>query len=124
MKRPVRKLVGRAKRHLRVRKHVFGTGERPRLSVFRSGQHIYAQLIDDQRGHTLAAAGSLSKELREGLGAKKGRGRQAAALVGKLIAEKALGQQVKAVVFDRGGYKYHGRIKELAEAARKAGLKF
>jgi large subunit ribosomal protein L18 len=124
MKRPVRELLGRAKRHLRVRKQVFGTGERPRLSVFRSGQHIYAQVIDDQRGHTLAAAGSLSKELREGLGAKKGRGKQAAALVGKLIAEKALERQVQTVVFDRGGYKYHGRIKELAEAARKAGLKF
>jgi large subunit ribosomal protein L18 len=124
MKRPVRELTGRARRHLRVRKQVFGTSERPRLSVFRSSQHIYAQIIDDQRGHTLVAAGSLSKEIREGLGAKKGRGKPAAALVGKLIAEKALEKQVKAVVFDRGGYKYHGRVKELAEAARKAGLKF
>ena len=124
MKRPVRELTGRARRHLRVRKQVFGTSERPRLSVFRSSQHIYAQIIDDQRGHTLVAAGSVSKELRDGLGAKKGRGKPAAALVGKLIAEKALEKQVKTVVFDRGGYKYHGRVKEVAEAARKAGLKF
>ena len=124
MKSPVKALQGRARRHLRVRKRVFGTSERPRLSVFRSNDHIYAQVIDDQRGHTLASAGSLSKELRDGLGGGKGRGKQAAALVGKLIAEKAMQQQVKAVVFDRGGYKYHGRVKELADAARKAGLKF
>ncbi|HOX07679.1 MAG TPA: 50S ribosomal protein L18 [Planctomycetota bacterium] len=124
MKSPVQVLIGRAKRHLRVRKRVFGTGQRPRLCVFRSNTHIFAQIIDDQRGHTLVAAGSLSKELRDGLGTKKGRGKQAAALVGKLIAERALAQQVKDVVFDRGGYKYHGRVKELADAARKAGLKF
>ena len=124
MKRPARELVGREKRHLRVRKRVFGTAERPRLSVFRSGRHIYAQVIDDSRGHTLAAAGSLSEELLGELGAKKGQNRKAAALVGKLIAEKALARQVKAVVFDRGGYKYHGRVRELAEAARKAGLQF
>ena len=124
MKSPFKAVTGRAKRHLRVRKSVFGTTERPRLSVFRSNDHIYVQVIDDQRGHTLASAGSLSKELRDGLGPKKGRGKGAAALVGKLIAEKALAQQVKTVVFDRGGYKYHGRVKELADAARKAGLKF
>jgi large subunit ribosomal protein L18 len=124
MKSPVKTLIGRAKRHLRVRSQVFGTSQRPRLSVFRSSDHIYAQIIDDQKGHTLVAAGSLSKELRESLGAKKGRGKPAAAQVGKLIAEKALAQKVTAVVFDRGGYKYHGRVKELADAARKAGLKF
>lgn len=124
MKRPVKELVGRDKRHLRVRKTVMGTAERPRLSVFRSEQHIYAQLIDDERACTLAAACSRSKELKAELGAKLGRDRKAAALVGKLVAEKALAQKIKGVVFDRGGYKYHGRVKELAEAARKAGLKF
>ena len=124
MKRPVRELAGREKRHLRVRKRVWGTAERPRLSVFRSGRHIYAQVIDDSRGHTLAAAGSLSKEIAGELGARKGQNKSAAALVGRLIAEKALARQVKAVVFDRGGYKYHGRVRELAEAARKAGLQF
>lgn len=124
MKSPVRELTGRAKRHLRVRKTVFGTAERPRLSVFRSNDHIYAQVIDDAKGHTLVAACSQSKEVRDGLGAKKGRGKSGAAAVGKLIAEKAIQAQIKAVVFDRGGYKYHGRVKELADAARKAGLKF
>ena len=124
MKLPVKELVGREKRHLRVRKNVTGTAERPRLSVFRSQQHIYAQLIDDDRACTLAAASSLSKELKAELGKRLGRDKKAAALVGKLIAEKAREKKVACVVFDRGGYKYHGRVKEVAEAARKAGLKF
>jgi large subunit ribosomal protein L18 len=117
------RLTGRARRHRRVRKSVSGSPERPRLCVFRSQQHIYAQLVDDVSGRTLAAAGSTSPELKSQL-ARKGRGLEAAALVGKLIAERARAKKVQSVVFDRAGYKYHGRVKQLAEAARKAGLKF
>ncbi len=117
------RLSGRARRHRRVRKKVRGSAERPRLCVFRSQQHIYAQLIDDVAGRTLAAAGSTSPELKAQL-AKKGRDLGAAAEVGKLIAARARAKKVKSVVFDRAGYKYHGRVKQLAEAARKAGLKF
>ncbi len=117
------KLTGRARRHRRVRKKVQGSAERPRLCVFRSQQHIYAQLIDDTAGQTLAAAGSTSPELKDKLG-KKGRDLDAAAEVGKLIAARAKEKKVKSVVFDRAGYKYHGRVKKLAEAARKAGLEF
>jgi large subunit ribosomal protein L18 len=97
-------------------------GERPRLSVFRSGKHIYAQVIDDRAGRTLAAASSLEKSLREELrtGADKG----AASAVGKLIAERATAAGVTAVVFDRGAYLYHGRVKALADAAREGGLAF
>ncbi len=93
---------------------------RPRLSVFRSGKHIYAQLIDDSRGVTMASASSLDKDLKGKLGADKA----AAGEVGKLIAERALAAGVKEVVFDRGGYRYHGRIKALADAARESGLSF
>ncbi len=93
---------------------------RPRLSVFRSGKHIYAQLIDDGAGATLAAASSLEKELK----GKSGANKDAAGAVGKLIAERAIKSGVKEVVFDRGGYKYHGRVKALAEAAREGGLSF
>jgi len=95
---------------------------RPRLSVFRSGQHIYAQVIDDRKGETLAAASSLDKELRGR--AKSGANREAATAVGRLIAERAIKAGLKAVVFDRGAYLYHGRVKALAEAAREAGLSF
>jgi large subunit ribosomal protein L18 len=97
-------------------------GDRPRLSVFRSGKHIYAQVIDDAAGRTLAAASSLDKSLREGLrtGADKG----AASAVGKLVAERAVAAGVTAVVFDRGAYLYHGRVKALADAAREGGLAF
>lgn len=95
---------------------------RPRLSVFRSGKHIYAQVIDDDAGRTLAAASSLDKALREGL--KSGADKDAAAKVGKLVAERALAAGVSAVVFDRGAYLYHGRVKALAEAAREGGLSF
>jgi len=105
-------------RHRIVRR----AGDRPRLSVFRSGQHIYAQVIDDRKGATLAAASSLEKEMRERLG--KGSDVKAASAVGKLIAERARAAGVKDVVFDRGGYRYHGRIKALAEAAREGGLSF
>ncbi len=97
-------------------------GERKRLSVFRSSRHIYAQVIDDDRGITLAAASSMEKTTREGL--KSGAGVDAAKAVGKLIAERAKEKGVKDVVFDRSGYLYHGRVKALAEAAREGGLKF
>ncbi len=95
---------------------------RPRLSVFRSGKHIYAQVIDDAEGRTVAAASSLDRTLREAL--KTGADRDAAAAVGKLVAERALAAGVTAVVFDRGAYLYHGRVKALAEAAREGGLAF
>jgi large subunit ribosomal protein L18 len=98
------------------------SGGRPRLSVFRSGKNIYAQVIDDSRGHTVAAASTLDKNLREGL--KTGADKAAASAVGKLVAERALAAGVKQVVFDRGSYLYHGRVKALADAAREGGLDF
>lgn len=104
--------------HLRIRKKVGGTPTRPRLAVFRSGKHIYAQAIDDSAGHTLAAASTCEKEVAAG-GNVKG-----ATEVGKRIAERCRGKGIENVVFDRGGFKYHGRIKALADAAREAGLKF
>ncbi|HMA35026.1 MAG TPA: 50S ribosomal protein L18 [Chloroflexia bacterium] len=113
-------LSSRAKRHRRVRATVIGTPARPRLNVFRSLNHIYAQVIDDSTGHTMAAAGTLDKDLRGQDGTKTAD----AKAVGKLVAERALQAGVKQVVFDRGGYQYHGRVKALAEAAREAGLDF
>jgi large subunit ribosomal protein L18 len=98
------------------------SGSRPRLSVFRSGKHIYAQVIDDAAGRTLAAASSLDRALREAL--KTGADKAAAAAVGKLVAERAIAAGVAEVVFDRGSYLYHGRVKALAEAAREGGLAF
>ncbi len=95
---------------------------RPRLSVFRSSRHIYAQVIDDAKGHTLAAASTLDGELRKSLA--KGCDKEAAAAVGKMVAERAVKAGVKEVVFDRGGYIYHGRVKALADAAREGGLSF
>ncbi|GAB6934788.1 MAG: 50S ribosomal protein L18 [Calditerricola sp.] len=112
----------RKKRHLRVRKKVFGTPERPRLNVFRSNKHIYAQIIDDLKGHTLVSASTLDKELRDQI--ENGGNVEAAAKVGALVAKRALAKGITKVVFDRGGYKYHGRVKALAEAAREAGLEF
>lgn len=112
----------RLKRHLRVRKKIEGTSARPRLNVFRSSKHIYAQLIDDVKGVTLAAASTMDKELREEI--KNGGGVEAARKVGELIAKRAKAQGHDNVVFDRGGYLYHGRIQALAEAAREAGLEF
>jgi large subunit ribosomal protein L18 len=97
-------------------------GSRPRLSVFRSSKHIYAQIIDDSKGYTVAAASSIDSELKVSL--EKGTNVAAAAEVGKLVAERALKAGVKDVVFDRGGYMYHGRVKALADAAREAGLNF
>ena len=111
--------LARRKRHARVRAKVSGTAERPRLNVFRSAKHIYAQLIDDVAGSTLAAASTMDKGF-EGAGSNK----EAAKKVGSMIAEKAKASGITAVVFDRGGYIYHGRIKELAEGAREGGLTF
>jgi len=108
--------------HARVRTKVSGTPERPRLSVYRSVGHIYAQVIDDRSSHTLVSASSIDKEVKKGL---KGGGNIASAkAVGKIIAERAKASGVVKVVFDRGGYKYHGRVKALADAAREAGLQF
>jgi large subunit ribosomal protein L18 len=112
----------RIRRHIRVRKHVAGTSDRPRISVFRSLSQIYAQVIDDSTGRTLAAASSVDKELREKI-AKLKKSEQAKE-VGKALAQRAQSQGVKKAVFDRGGYRYHGRVKALAEAAREAGLQF
>ncbi len=109
----------RKKRHLRVRNHISGTAQRPRLNVFRSIANIYAQIIDDEKGVTLVAAGSNDK----GIDAYGGNV-SAAKSVGERIAKKALEKGIKEVVFDRGGYVYHGRVAALAEAAREAGLKF
>jgi large subunit ribosomal protein L18 len=112
----------RLKRHLRVRKKITGTTQRPRLSVFRSSKHIYAQLIDDVQGVTVAAASSLDKELAEQIG--NGGNVEAARKIGELIANRAKAKGVTQIVFDRGGYLYHGRIQALADAAREAGLEF
>jgi len=112
----------RLRRHLRVRKKINGTAERPRLSVFRSSKHIYAQLIDDEKGITLASASTLDKELRDKIG--NGGSVEAARQVGELIARRAKEKGVAKVVFDRGGYLYHGRIQALADAAREGGLEF
>lgn len=112
----------RARRHLRVRKKVHGTASRPRLAVFRSARHIYAQLIDDTTATTLASASSLDPEIRS----KKDLGDKTAVgtAVGKLLAERAKESNIEVAVFDRGGYKYHGRVAALAEGAREGGLRF
>ncbi len=112
----------RARRHLRVRKNMNGTPERPRLAVFRSITDIYAQVIDDAAGHTLVSASSVDKELREKVKGKKKA--EQAKLVGKAVAERAISKGIKAVLFDRGGYKYIGRVKALADGAREGGLQF
>jgi len=114
----------RTRRHERIRKKVVGTTERPRLSVYRSLSHMYAQIIDDSMGGTIVAASSLDKEFKA-KDKKASRGNVAAAKqVGELIAQKAFKKGIKKVVFDRGGYLYHGRVKALADAAREAGLEF
>ncbi len=112
----------RARRQRRVRGRITGTPERPRLNVFRSNTHIYAQVIDDTRGHTLASASTLDAGLRGQLA--ENTKKDEAKLVGQLIAERAIAAGVGQVVFDRGGYRYHGRIQALADGAREAGLKF
>lgn len=112
----------RKRRHWRIRKKVFGTPERPRLAVFGSLNHIYAQIIDDAKGHTIVAASTLDKEIS---GKVKHTGNvEAARLVGRLIAKRAIEKGIRMVVFDRGGHAYHGRVKALAEAAREVGLEF
>lgn len=112
----------RKRKHIRVRKKIFGTPEKPRLNVFRSLSNIYAQIIDDTTGTTLVAASTLDQVLKSRI--KSGGNKEAAREVGKLIGQKAIDKGIKNVVFDRGGYIYHGRIKELAEGAREAGLEF
>jgi large subunit ribosomal protein L18 len=120
--RPEEKRAARVRRHQRVRRAVRGTAGRPRLCVFKSLNHIYAQVIDDEQGRTLAAASTLSKELKAaGTQVKK---TEAAKAVGALIAERAMAANIHAVVFDRAGYAYHGRIKALADGAREEGLEF
>lgn len=116
----VSKNVTRQKRHLRIRQHIKGTESKPRLDVFRSNKQIYAQIIDDTTGKTLCSASSLDKEIN----LSNGSNISAATEVGTLVAKRALALNIEAVVFDRGGYLYHGRVKALAEAARAAGLKF
>ena len=111
--------ASRKRRHLRVRKKVFGTPERPRLSVYRSEKNIYAQIIDDINAITLVSASSLEKDF-----SAKGGNKEGAKLVGELVAKKAIEKGLTEVVFDRGGYVYHGRVQALAEGAREAGLKF
>jgi|SRR5579872_1310347 len=111
------KIDKRIRRHDRVRTKISGTKDRPRLAIFRANQHIYAQLIDDSSGKTLASVSDLDPKL-------KGNKSEKATQVGTMIAKKAEGLSVAAVVFDRGGFKYHGRVKALADAARAAGLKF
>lgn len=114
--------INRKKRQRRVRTKISGTPERPRLSVFRSSNYIYAQVIDDLSGETLVAASSLEPTLRAEL--PRGGNKEAARKVGALLARRAVDKGISAVVFDRGGYLYHGRVKELAEGARESGLKF
>ena len=112
----------RKRRHARVRDRVSGKGTRPRLCVFRSLRYTYAQVIDDSIGHTLASASSLDAEIRDKIIGKTKT--QSAELIGSLVAQRALNKGINRVAFDRGGYKYHGRVKALAEGARKAGLEF
>ena len=114
--------VVRANKHRRLRNHRSGTAERPRLAVFRSNNHMYAQIIDDTVGHTLVAASTLEKDVKAEL--EKTNNVDAAAYLGKVIAQKALDKGIKTVVFDRGGFIYQGKIQALAEAAREAGLEF
>ena len=112
----------RKRKHVRVRKNISGTAECPRLCVYRSNAHIYAQIIDDVAQTTLASASTLDKEIKGSVSV--GSNIEAAKAVGKLIAERAAAKEIKVVVFDRGGYLYHGRVQALAEAAREAGLEF
>jgi len=114
--------LGRLRRHRHVRKKVFGTPEQPRLNVFRSLRHVYAQIIDDTQGHTLVAVSTLDPEIREEVAGKAKT--EQARMVGKVLANRALDEGVTQVVFDRGGYKYHGCVKALAEGAREGGLQF
>jgi len=111
-------------RHKRIRKKVFGTAERPRLAFYKSLHHLYAQIIDDEKGHTLVSASTISKDFVDKYGFRGGKNMEIAKKLGELIAEKALQQGITQVVFDRGGFKYHGKVKAFADAAREKGLKF
>ncbi len=127
--RPEKKVEARLRRKKRVRKKIFGYPERPRVSVFRSNKHIYAQIINDVEGHTLVALSSLSPEVRTKVEELKSKGEikgkvDVARLVGRILAEKAKEKGITKVVFDRNGYKYHGRVKALAEGLREGGLEF
>ena len=118
----LKKELLRRKRHKRVRKSAIGTAAKPRLNVFRSVCNIYAQIIDDATGKTLVSASTLDKELKPNV--KSGGNVEAAKMVGELVSKRAVEKGIETVVFDRGGYKYHGRVAALANAAREAGLKF
>ena len=122
-KKMIDKRYRRERAHKRLRQRVVGTAERPRLAVFKSERYVYAQVIDDDQGRTLASAASLEPELKGRL-AGTGADRNAAKAVGETLAERAIAKGIKKVVFDRGGYRYHGKIKALAEAARAKGLEF
>lgn len=111
-------------RHERLRKTLSGNSSAPRLSVFKSSSHIYAQIIDDERGHTIVAASTLTPKIEEILGGDKKKKVETAKIVGKYLGELAISNGIKKVRFDRGGYKYHGRVKSLADGAREAGLEF
>lgn len=122
MKRTHTPRAARRRRHIRVRKTVRGTSERPRLAIFRSLKYVYAQIIDDTAGHTLVSATDLQADLRK---ARNGKNKtQVAEIVGEELAKRAKEKGIQAVVFDRGGFRYHGRVKALAEGARKGGLSF
>jgi large subunit ribosomal protein L18 len=116
------KNVARKRRHIRVRRKLEGTQQRPRLNVFRSSNHIYAQVIDDSQGVTIVSASTLDPEIRAAIG--HGGNIESAQKVGELVAKRAIEKGIKSVVFDRGGYLYHGRIQALADSAREAGLEF
>lgn len=118
-----KKDAARLRRKRSIRKRIRGSAERPRLSVFRSNRHIYAQVVDDDSGRTLVAASTLSEALR-GVDLDEKKKKEAAALVGELIARQCLARNIEAVVFDRNGFIYHGRVKAVADAAREAGLRF
>jgi large subunit ribosomal protein L18 len=122
MEKRIDKKLNRKRKHLSIRKKISGTSEKPRLAVFKSEKHIYAQIIDDMKGNTIASASTVDKELKKEL--KKTWNIEAAEKVGELLAKRAVEKGISNVVFDRGGFKYHGRIKSLADSARKAGLKF
>ena len=122
MEKKIDKRVERARKKLRIKKRMIISSERPRLCVFKSAKHIYAQIVDDLSGKILAQASSVSKEIKGTL--KTGGNSEAAAKVGELLAKNAAGKKIEKVIFDRSGYIYHGRIKALADGARKGGLKF
>jgi large subunit ribosomal protein L18 len=122
MAKTSQKLSSRIRRKKHIRKSIFGTTERPRMTVFRSTKHIYVQIIDDTEGITIASASTMTKDMKTGV--KYGGNKAAAAVVGKTIAKIAIDKGISQIVFDRNGYLYHGRVKSLADAAREAGLQF